>query len=217
MKILCCAYRDWAKNIYNSLEKHFIEHTFIRINSKEDLDSLDLNKEGPDLILWYGWSWIIPEDILKRYYSVMLHPSPLPKYRGGSPVQNQIVNGEETSAVTLFKMDGGIDTGDIIGQKHFSLTGDLNDVFDKITEIGISLSHDMIKNFDSLTLIPQDHSQATYFKRRKPSQSEITLEDLKYLKASEIHNKIRALQDPYPNAFIVCKDGTRLYITKSHL
>ena len=49
----------------------------------------------------------------------MLHPSPLPKYRGGSPIQNQIINGESKSAVTLFKINNKIDQGDIIYQKEF--------------------------------------------------------------------------------------------------
>jgi len=217
MKIICCTYRDWAKEIYTFLQNHFKEHDFIIINSKEEYSEKRIYDENPDLILWYGWSWIISEKILTTYYSVMLHPSPLPKYRGGSPIQNQIINGETESAVTLFKMDKGIDTGDIISQKPFSLYGNIPDIFEKITSIGIILSVSMIKNFSILKLTPQDNSKATYFKRRNPSQSEITLEELCNSTAKDIHNKIRVLQDPYPNAFIKCKDGTKLYLTKSYL
>ena len=46
--------------------------------------------------------------------------------------------------------------------------------------------------------------------------SEIKIEDFNNLTSKEIHNKIRCLQDPYPNAFIKCKDGSILYIKKSH-
>ena len=218
MKIICCTYRDWAEKIYDFLESHFSqEHEFIRINSKKEYDQLNLTKENPDLILWYGWSWIIPKDILNKYYCVMLHPSPLPKYRGGSPIQNQIINGETTSAVTLFKMDEGIDTGDIIYQKSFSLKGDLKDVFNFITNIGIKLSVKMLNNFCNLKLISQNNNNSTYFKRRTPNQSEITIEEIRDYTAEDLYNKIRALQDPYPNAFIKCKDGTKLYLTKAHI
>ena len=75
----------------------------------------------------------------------------------------------------------------------------------------------MIENFSTLELTPQDNFEATYFKRRTPDQSEITIEDLKNLKAEDLYNKIRALQDPYPNAFIKCKNGTKLYLTKTHI
>jgi len=218
MKIVCCTYRDWAKKIYDFLESHFSqEHEFIRINSKKEYDQLNLTKENPDLILWYGWSWIIPKDILNKYYCVMLHPSPLPKYRGGSPIQNQIINGETTSAVTLFKIDEGIDTGDIIYQKSFLLKGDLKDVFNFITNIGIKLSVKMLNNFHNLKLIPQNNNNSTYFKRRTPNQSEITIKEIRDYTAEDLYNKIRALQDPYPNAFIRCKDGTKLYLTKAHI
>jgi len=216
MKIVCCTYRDWAKEIYSFLEKTFEEHSFIMI-SKEEYSEKIIYDENPDLILWYGWSWIIPHNILKKYYSIMLHPSPLPKYRGGSPIQNQIIKGETTSAVTLFKMDGGIDTGDIIYQEVLSLEGDLKDIFKRISYIGIDLSVKMLNNFPNLILTPQDNSKSTYFKRRTPEQSEITLEELRGSTSKDLYNKIRALQDPYPNAFINCKDGTKLYLTKSHL
>lgn len=217
MKILCCTYRKWAKEIYNNLENEFQNHQFIRIDSKTEYENINIPSINPDLILWYGWSWIIPEFLLTKYYSVMLHPSPLPKYRGGSPIQNQIINGETESAVTLFKMDEGIDTGDIIYQQPFDLNGDLNNIFNCITKIGTSLSSKMIKNFKTLKLTPQNNNESTYYKRRTPDQSEITLQEILDSPSKDLYNKIRALQDPYPNAFIKCKDGTKLYLTKTHI
>jgi methionyl-tRNA formyltransferase len=217
MKILCCTYRKWAKEIYNNLENEFPNHQFIRINSKTEYENINIPSINPDLILWYGWSWIIPELLLTKYYSVMLHPSPLPKYRGGSPIQNQIINGEKESAVTLFKMDGGIDTGDIIYQQSFDLDHDLNNIFNYITKIGTSLSSKMIKNFKTLKLTPQNNNESTYYKRRTPDQSEITFQEILDSPSKDLYNKIRALQDPYPNAFIKCKDGTKLYLTKAHI
>lgn len=215
MKILCCTYRDWANKIYHSLEQKFTDKTFIKINSM-DFDYGHIETIKPDLILWYGWSKIIPNTLLKKYYSVMLHPSPLPLYRGGSPIQNQIINGEEVSAVTLFKMNEGIDTGDIISQVPLSLKGDLEEIFARITDLGINQTRKMILDFPNLKLKKQNNCISSLFKRRTPSQSEITFEELSRSNAKDIYNKIRALQDPYPNAFLRFKDGSKLYLTKSH-
>lgn len=75
-------------------------------------------------------------ETINNYLCICLHPSPLPRYRGGSPIQNQIINGEVESAVTYFKMNNEIDAGPIIWQQNFSLDGDLKDVFSRISETG---------------------------------------------------------------------------------
>ena len=61
----------------------------------------------------------------------------------------------------------------------------------------------------------QDHKQATNCKRRKPNDSEITIDEIQNNTAEYLHNKVRMLTDPYPNAYIKCKDGSKLYITKT--
>ncbi len=70
---------------------------------------------------------------------------------------------------------------------------------------------------ESLNEKQQDESKATYCKRRTPAQSEIKLIDFSESTAKEIYDKIRALQDPYPNAFVVCKDGTKLFLQKAKI
>ncbi len=217
MKVVCIAYRKWAKDIYTNISNKDLKSKFFKIYDKNEISFKFLKNIMPDLILWYGWSSKIEKEIISEFYNVMLHPSPLPKYRGGSPIQNQIINGEKKSAVTLFKMDEGIDTGDIIYQEKFSLEGDLQDVFDRITVIGTNLTLKMIYNFGNLNLKKQNNIKSTYFSRRSPSQSEIVINDIKCYTAEELHNKIRSLQDPYPNAYIKCKNGTKLYLIKSRI
>ena len=75
----------------------------------------------------------------------------------------------------------------------------------------------MLNNWNNFNLIKQDDSKSTYHRRRNPNESEINIEDIKKCTAIDIHNKIRALQDPYPNAFIICSDGSKLYLTKSKI
>ena len=117
--ILICGYRDWAHDLFVNVDRCVIDNC-VYVDDKDILDTM-IDEYEPKFIFFIGWSWIIKDDIINNYPCICLHPSLLPKYRGGSPMQHQIINGEKTSAVTLFEMDEGIDTGDILYQKEFSL------------------------------------------------------------------------------------------------
>ena len=91
MRIVCVGYRDWALNIYGQLQREFPEHTFLMQLSKKDYSEIQIEQFKPDLVLFYGWSDIIGSRMIESGKCLMLHPSPLPKYRGGSPIQNQII------------------------------------------------------------------------------------------------------------------------------
>jgi methionyl-tRNA formyltransferase len=145
----------------------------------------------------------------------MLHPSPLPRYRGGSPIQNQIIAGETSSKVSLFLMIDEVDAGDVVGQQDLSLEGTLDDIFNRIENAGVELTLQLLKH--GLQRVPQDHSKATFCKRRTPDDSEITAEELASKSAEYLYNKIRMLADPYPNSYILTADGKKLMITKAHI
>lgn len=209
MRIACVGYRSWALSIYDQLAQS-MDHTFLIFRSREQFNEDVLRDFRPDLVLFYGWSWIISDDLLKDYTCLMLHPSPLPLYRGGSPIQNQIIAGETNSKVSIFVMNNEIDAGDILAQKNLSLEGNLDEVFARIEQIGFQLTQQILR--DGLNPIPQNHALATFCKRRKPEDSEITLAELQEKEAKYLYNKIRMLADPYPNAFIRTIDGKRLVI-----
>lgn len=218
--IIFCGYRDWALEIFNFIkDKYENDLDLILIKTEEEFKK-NIETLNPSLIFFIGWSWLVEEEIVNKFKCICLHPSPLPKYRGGSPLQHQIINGEEESAVTLFAMDKHVDKGDIIWQEKFPLSGDLNVIFDRIIEKGkkaVSELIDMSIKKEPIKGKNQNEQDASYFKRRTPDQSEIKIEDLKNLTAKEIYNKIRALQDPYPNAFIICKNNTKLFLQKSKI
>lgn len=219
INIIICGYRDWAHQLYMEVRSEFIKNIpnyhAVYVDDKDYLDEA-IQEHKPEYVFFIGWSWLVDKDIIENYKCICLHPSPLPKYRGGSPLQHQIINGETESAITLFEMDGGIDTGDIIFQKEFSLLGELQDILNRISNMGSAAVIDIIQN-GYTSVVKQDEKEATLYKRRKPKMSEIKLEDFKEKTAEELFNKIRALQHPYPNAFVVCKDGTKLFLTNSSM
>jgi len=175
--------------------------------------------EKPDVILFYGWSWMIPKEIYNTYLCLILHPSPLPKYRGGSPLQHQIINGEKISAVTILQVTDGLDAGAIYSQTLFSLSGTLQQIFSRIEKTGLNDTKKVLDGISDNTLTPflQDDSSATVFRRRKPEDSEITNEALQKKTGEELYNFIRALSDPYPNAYIVGNDNKKVYIKSAAL
>lgn len=210
MRIACIGYRNWALEIYDRLAGAFPQHTFLSVRSRAAFDEQAILDFKPKLALFYGWSWHVGPTLLAATDCIMLHPSPLPRYRGGSPIQNQIIAGETTSAVSLFVMTEELDAGDLVGQQPISLDGSLDDVLARVTEVGLSLTIDLLQN--GLHPVPQNHSQATFCKRRTPADSEITLEELQHASGRYLYDKIRMLGDPYPNAFIRTGDGKRLLL-----
>ena len=215
MKIAMVGYRDWAIKIYESISSGYLAHSYLKIYSEEQFNRSALLDFSPDVILFYGWSKIIPSDIVCNFTCLMLHPSPLPKYRGGSPIQNQIIRGEKESAVSVFICDEGIDTGEIIGQEKISLEGNIQDIFDRMTSAGIKITSDFLSG--DFIKIKQDSSKSTYFKRRKPHQSEITAEELAESSGEYLYNKIRMLTGPYPTAYIKTSDGKKILIKDAEL
>ena len=162
------------------------------------------------LFLFYGWSWMVPADIVDKHTCICLHPSPLPKYRGGSPIQNQVLAGEKTSAVTLFRMTQGLDNGPVYKQAYFDLAGDLNDILQEIINNGCWLTYQLVKDYDGgrLVFFEQNHGEATYCKRRKPAESEVFLSD----SVEMIKRKVACMQPPYPQTFIRLNSGEKLFL-----
>ena len=117
MNVALVGYRSWALKLYSKLTSSF-DFSFLLISSKSEF-SIDVIVDfNPDIILFYGWSWLIPASITSTYTCLMLHPSELPKFRGGSPIQNQIIRGVYDSSVTIFKINDQIDAGPIIAQSY---------------------------------------------------------------------------------------------------
>jgi methionyl-tRNA formyltransferase len=212
MKIACIGYRSWSLSIYTKIQHRFRDYEFLTQGSNGEFRESEIHSFDPSIILFYGWSDIITSSLISRYTCLMLHPSPLPKYRGGSPIQNQIIRGETESAVTIFVMDDGIDTGPIVRQEYLSLDGSLKDIFGRIESIGYDLTKDILQN--GLNAKEQDHSAATNFSRLTPAMSELTLDELENRSSLYLNNKIRMLQDPYPNPYIKTKDGKMLVINE---
>ena len=178
-----------------------------------------IKKFNPKIIFAYGWSGYINKELRDICNCLILHPSELPKFRGGSPIQNQLVRNINKSAITILLASDKIDSGDILFQKKILLNGYLDDIHNRIVKMGVSGTEKILKNIQKNQIIyyEQDHKKATTFKRRTPAMSEIFIDDFKNYNAKYFYNLIRGLQKPYPECFIRCKNNSILYIQKVSL
>lgn len=216
VKVVFCGYRKWALDIFSYFENKPNVQIVNIIESKEEFDKKICNYGTAeiDVIIFCGWSWIITKDVLNKHLCVGIHPSDLPLYRGGSPLQHQIMEGLISTNISLMTLsEGKVDAGDIWGKEYMSLQGDsMQAIFVHLTDSSIKLLERFFENFGTIKPRRQNLSEGSYYVRRKPEESEITREMLQSYSTRQLYDFIRALTDPYPNAFIRDEAGNKLLI-----
>ena len=157
----------------------------------------------PDFIIVAAFGQILPKSILDIAPCINLHASLLPQYRGASPVQQSLLNGDEKTGVTSMLMEEGLDTGDILEKVEFVIPEELrlHALMQQLTEDACELTLSTIRNFENITAEKQDESQATLCKKIKKSDGEIDFEDAVF-----IYNKYRAFEG-WPG--IYASNGTK--------
>ena len=210
MRIILIGYREWALNAFS----HFEDLKVLKTNKELNNFLKILNSNDDICLIFAGWSEIIKLDILDKFICICLHPSDLPKYRGGSPIQNQKLNGVKKTKLTAFRMNGQIDQGPIIFKTDINLDGHMKDIFKSLENGTIKIIRKIIDNPNKsfLSGYKQDESKATFYKRRQPHESEITLSEISSLPAEKLFQKICSLEDPYPNAFIKTIDNRKIFL-----
>ena len=160
-----------------------------------------LNDLNPDLFVVVAFS-ILPDRIIDipKYGSINIHPSLLPKYRGSSPIQYALLNGDEETGVSIINLNSKIDSGSILAQKKFSIPNSANFgyMYEKLGIIGSELLIKVIKDMQNKKTSPivQDESKITLAPKIKKEQYKIDWNQ----PVNQIHNQIRAF-DPYPGAY----------------
>lgn len=159
-----------------------------------ELDSLkDVNLEyvlekikniKPEYGLVADFSYIIPKKIIDSIPGgiINIHFSLLPKYRGASPVQFAILNGNEITGVTYYLLDEGMDTGDVIFQLEYKIESNFTseELYDILFKISAEKLPDVLNKFIKKELIPypQYHESATYtISKNYPKKTVIFKED----------------------------------------
>ncbi|MBN2782298.1 MAG: methionyl-tRNA formyltransferase, partial [Campylobacterales bacterium] len=106
-----------------------------------------------DYIVVAAYGQILPLEILNHAPCINLHASILPQYRGASPIQQTLLNGDAKTGVTAMLMEEGLDTGDIIKIDEIDVDKDemVESLFDRLTVVASDLTIDVLKNYNSYT------------------------------------------------------------------
>jgi methionyl-tRNA formyltransferase len=175
----------------------------------------ELRELKPDLIVVVAYGQILPQTILDlpKFGCVNVHTSLLPKYRGASPIQSAILNGEAETGVTIMKMDAGLDTGEIISQARTPILPEDNSqtLHDRLAQLGAALLIETIPDYVAGKFLPkpQPVEGSSYAVKVKKADGKIDWN----LSAQEILNRLRAFT-PWPGAFTFLKTETKPQLLK---
>jgi len=171
-----------------------------KVNASESVEYL--KKLNPDLFVVVAYGQILSKEILSipKIFAINAHASILPKYRGASPINFALINGEESTGVTIIKMAEKMDAGPIILSKKIDITSD--DTFvsleEKLSLLAASLVVESIKliETDDFRLTEQNEAQASFAPKIKKEDGLIDWKK----PAEEIYNFIRGILI-WPGAF----------------
>jgi methionyl-tRNA formyltransferase len=168
-----------------------------------DESSIDeLKRLKPDLIIVAAYGKILPQKLLgvPKFGCLNVHASLLPKYRGPSPIQNVLLNGEKETGSTIMLMNAGIDTGDILSQEKLLIHPNetFSELLGRLAGISSSLLLETLPQWAEGKIKPtsQDDSQASLCKLIEKDDGHILWSD----DALAIYNIYRALHS-WPGIF----------------
>jgi len=141
----------------------------------------ELRVKDYELFLVASYGKIIPKEIFEipEHKTLNIHPSLLPKYRGASPIQSQILNDEKEIGVTIMQIDEGVDTGPIVIQKRIEVETLGRKELEKILAVGgAKLFAYVLPEWMQETISPtmQDESKATYCKKVEKEDGELQID-----------------------------------------
>lgn len=151
-----------------------------------------------DYIVVAAYGQILPKAVLDHAPCINLHASILPDYRGASPIQQAILNGDKETGVTAMLMDVGLDTGDILKIEKIAISDDemVTTLFERLTACAAALTIDVLKNFSNYTPVSQDDSKSTHCTKITKQEGLICFDD-----AQSLYNRYRAFT-PWPGIYL---------------
>ena len=190
------------KNLNQSILRKIKKKFFIieKLNSKI---ITKIKKNKYDLLITAGWPLIFPEELIKasKYQTINLHAGKLPNYRGGSPLNWQIIHGKKNIYISIIKMTKEIDEGPIYLTKKILLKTSENimHLHNKVNKVYPLMVEDVIQKIkNKINPKKQNIKFQRSFKQRSDKDGEL---DLHKMTSHNVVNFVRANTKPFPGAF----------------
>lgn len=184
-----------------------------RIKTPEAVE--EFRRCSADIYIVAAFGQILSQEILDipRYGCLNIHASLLPRYRGASPIQHVLIDGEKKTGITIMQMDAGLDTGDILYQRELAIEKDDNyeTLHDKLMHLGGAAVVEALSLLEQGKLVPekQQDGESCYAPLIQKAMGEIDFSRT----AEEIDRRIRGMT-PWPGAYTFYR-GKQLKIWKA--
>jgi methionyl-tRNA formyltransferase len=173
---------------------------------------------APDVMVANNWRTRLPEELfgIPTHGTLNLHDSLLPRFTGFSPVIWSLISGASHTGLTAHMMDAELDTGGVLKQSAVEITPTSTGTSLVLATLDLvpDVLHDALDQleFGTASPTPQDLSQRTFFHKRSDRDGIV---DWTW-PAVDIERFVRALSDPYPNAYTFFR-GERVRLITSHV
>lgn len=173
------------------------------VNDAQFVDRLA--REDPRLFVVSGFSTILRESLfsLPERGTINLHAGRLPQYRGGSPLNWQMINGETEAGLSVLMLDSGIDTGDLLAEARIRIDPEdtIANLHDRANAAFPQLVLDVIGRLEAGTLIPRKQNEAdgSYWHQRSDADGGVHPDRMS---AAQVARFVKALTRPYPGAWL---------------
>jgi methionyl-tRNA formyltransferase len=198
--IIIATIKSWnTGNAAKFQELYKDKYRIFIFTQKDELNYGMVKELAPRYIFFPHWSWIIPKNIYKNFESIVFHMTDLPYGRGGSPLQNLIVNKVYNTKISTIRVEEGLDTGKIYLKEDLYIgSGSAEEIFQKVSEI---IFFKIIPYILENNPVPYEQTgEIVTFKRRKPEESDIINANL--LSLEDLYDFIRMLDaEGYPKAY----------------
>jgi methionyl-tRNA formyltransferase len=177
-----------------------------KIKSPALLDSL--RALAPDLAVVAAYGRILPDDLLAlpRLGFINIHASLLPRYRGASPIQRAVINGERSTGVSIMRVVRELDAGPVFESRTLPIGPDDTslDVEKGLATLGADALLDVIEALSRGNAVetPQDHERATYAAKLTREDGRLDWNET----AERLHNRVRGVH-PWPHAYTFLHGG----------
>ena len=172
----------------------------VRIKRPEEVEKL---KQYPaDIYVVAAFGQILSQEILDipEFGCLNIHASLLPKYRGASPIQHVIIDGEEKTGITIMQMDAGLDTGDMLYQKEIVISpkDTYASLHDKLMVLGGEAIVEALPLLEQGKLVPRKQEDALSCYAHLIDK---TMGELDFTKSAEILDRLIRGLNPWPSAY----------------